>query len=59
MRAVGFLLLPAGWLLVLAAIALFPSPPARAAFVLVGIAVEGLGLALAFRSHLIAREEKE
>lgn len=59
MKAVGFLMLLAGWFLVLAAIALFASPPARAAFVLVGIAVEGLGLGLAFRSHLVAREEKE
>jgi hypothetical protein len=59
MKTGGFLMLLAGWFLVLAAIALFPSPPARAGFVLVGIAVEGLGMALAFRSHLIAREEKE
>jgi hypothetical protein len=59
MKTVGFLLLLAGWLLVLAAIVLFPAPPARSVFVCVGIAVEGLGLALAFRSHLIPREEKE
>jgi hypothetical protein len=30
-----------------------------AAFVLAGVAVEALGLALAFRSHMIWREEKE
>lgn len=59
MKAVGFLMLLAGWLLVLAAIVLFSAPPARTAFVCVGIAVEGLGLAMAFRSHLIPREEKE
>ena len=59
MKAIGFLLLLAGWLLVLAAIVLFSAPPTRTAFVCVGIAVEGLGLALAFRSHLIPREEKE
>jgi len=59
MKAVGFLLLLAGWLLVLAAIVLFPAPATRTAFVCVGIAVEGLALALAFRSHLIPREEKE
>ena len=59
MKVVGFLLLLAGWFLVLAALALFASPPMRAGFVLTGMAVEGLGLALAFRSHLIPREEKE
>lgn len=59
MKAVGFLMLLAGWFLVLAAVALLASPPMRAAFVAAGIGVEGLGLALAFRSHLIPREEKE
>jgi hypothetical protein len=58
MNAVGFLMLVAGWFLVLAAIVLFASPPLRTAFVLAGIAVETLGLILVFRSHLIPREEK-
>ena len=58
MKVVGFLMLLAGWFLVLAAIVLFVAPPLRAAFVLAGIAVETLGLILAFRSHLIPREEK-
>ena len=58
MKAVGFLLLLAGWFLALAAIVLFASPPLRGAFVLAGIAVEALGLILAFRSHLIPRERK-
>jgi uncharacterized membrane protein YccF (DUF307 family) len=58
MKAVGFLMLLAGWLLVLAAIVLFAVPPLRAAFVLAGIAVETLGLILVFRSHLMPREEK-
>jgi hypothetical protein len=58
MKVVGFLLLLAGWFLVLAAIVLFAAPPLRAAFVLAGIAVEVLGLILAFRSHLNPREEK-
>ncbi len=58
MKVVGFLLLLAGWFLVLAAIVLFASPPLRTAFVLAGIAVEVLGLILAFRSHLNPREEK-
>jgi hypothetical protein len=58
MKVVGFLMLLAGWLLVLAAIVLFASPPLQASFVLAGIAVESLGLILAFRSHLIPREGK-
>ena len=58
MKVVGFLMLLAGWFLVLAAIVRLASPPLRAAFVLTGMAVEALGLILAFRSHLIPREEK-
>ena len=58
MKAVGFLMLLAGWFLTLAAIVMFAVQPMRAAFVVVGIAVEALGLMLAFRSHLIPREEK-
>jgi hypothetical protein len=58
MKAVGFLMLLAGWFLVLTAIVLFAAPPLRVAFVLAGVAVETLGLILVFRSHLIPREEK-
>lgn len=58
MKALGFLMLLAGWFLVLAAVVLFQAPLPRAAFVLMGLAVEALGLVLAFRSHLIPREEK-
>jgi hypothetical protein len=56
-KLVGFLLLLAGWLLVLAAIALLPRPGARAAFVIAGIAVEIIGMVLAARAHLARREE--
>jgi hypothetical protein len=58
MRAVGFLLLPAGWFLVLAAVVLFAGPASRAAFVFIGIAVQALGLVFFFRSHSIPRKEK-
>jgi hypothetical protein len=58
MKVVGFLMLLAGWFLTLAAIVMFAAQPMRVAFVLAGIAVEILGLLLAFRSHLIPREEK-
>ena len=50
----AMLLLVSGWGIVLAALALLPES-ARAAFVLAGVAIEGLGLALAFRAHLPAR----
>jgi hypothetical protein len=58
MKGVGFLMLLAGWFLVLGAIVIFPSPSLRSVFVLTGVALEALGLILAFRSHLIAREDK-
>jgi hypothetical protein len=58
MRLVGFLLLLAGWFLVLSALVLLAAPVSRAAFVFAGIAVEALGLILVFRSHSIPREKK-
>jgi hypothetical protein len=53
MKLAGFFLLVAGWAIVLAATALLAAT-ARTAFVLAGIGVEVLGLALAARSHRIA-----
>jgi hypothetical protein len=58
MKFLGFMLLVAGWLLVLAALVLLAAPALRVSFVLAGIGVEALGLTLAIRSHLIPREEK-
>jgi hypothetical protein len=58
MKVLSFMLLLAGWFLVLASIVLLPSPPSRAVFVFAGIGVEALGLILVFRSHAIPREEK-
>jgi hypothetical protein len=58
MRLVGFLLLLAGWFLVLSAVVLLAAPVSRATFVFTGIAVEALGLVLVFRSHSIPREKK-
>jgi len=55
MKIAGLFLLVAGWLLVLAAVVLLPPGAAQGAFVLAGIAVEALGLALAFRAHLPVR----
>ena len=47
--------MPAGFFLTIAAILLFPAPAPRTAFVLCGLAVEGLGLAVAVRGHMEAR----
>jgi len=59
MKLVGFLLLLAGWVLVLAAVVLLRAAPARTVFVLAGTGVEALGLALAFRSHLVLRGSRD
>lgn len=57
MKLVGFLLLLAGWFLVLAALVLLAAPLPRAAFVLAGVGVEMLGLFLVFRAHSTAGRE--
>jgi hypothetical protein len=59
MRLMGFLLLVAGWTLVLAALALLPFGPSQVSFVLVALGVEALGLTLAFRSHLIPGRDRK
>jgi hypothetical protein len=58
MKLVGFLLMLAGWFLVLTALEMLSAATPRALFVLAGIAVEALGLALVFRANL-ARPEVE
>jgi hypothetical protein len=58
MKLTGFLLLAAGWIIVLAAIALLPSGPAQNSFVLAALGVEALGLTLVFRAHLIPSRER-
>ena len=59
MKIAGFWLLLAGWALVLAAPVLLPAGSARAAFVLVGVAVEVLALVLIFRAHLLPHRRPE
>lgn len=59
MRLMGFVLLIAGWMLVLAALALLPFGPSQISFVLVALGVEAMGLTLVFRSHLIAGRERK
>jgi len=57
-KLAGFLLLLAGWLIVVAAMILLRTIPSQAAFVLAGVGVEVLGLVLAVRSHLTPRGER-
>jgi hypothetical protein len=52
MRLAGYLLLPTGWALVLAALILLVVPTSRTAFVMAGLGVEILGLVLLVRSHV-------
>ena len=58
MKVAGFLLLLTGWLLVLAALMMLRTMRAQSAFIIAGLAVELLGLVLAFRSHLAPRPER-
>ena len=57
MKVAGFLLLPTGGVLVLAAIALLPAAGPRGVFLLAGLGVEVLGLVLAARAHLTPKED--
>jgi uncharacterized membrane protein YccC len=51
MKILGFLLLVSGWAIVLTAVALLTRDVPRAAFVLAGMGVEIIGLALLVRAH--------
>ena len=57
MKYAGLLVMPAGFFLALAALVLFPDATRRALFVLCGLAVEVLGLAVAVRGQMPARGE--
>jgi hypothetical protein len=55
MKLAGFLLLLAGWGIVVSTLPLLPSLSMRTAFVLAGIAVELVGLGLVVRAHLVPK----
>jgi hypothetical protein len=59
MKLAGLLLLLAGWAIVVGAVALLPSAGGRVGFVLAGMVVELLGLALTVRAHLVLQMEGE
>ncbi len=52
MRLAGFLLMPAGWAIVVAAVALLPPGAWLPVFMLAGVGIEILGLAIAARSFV-------
>jgi uncharacterized membrane protein len=58
MKLAGFLLMPAGWVIVLTALILLTSGPSRGAFVLGGFGIELLGLVVAIRSHAASRSDE-
>lgn len=60
MKYAGLLVMPAGFFLSIAAILLFPaqSVAPRVAFVVCGLAVEAMGLAVAVRGHMEEIREK-
>jgi hypothetical protein len=51
MKLAGFLLLVAGWGIVLSAVAILAAPGQRTIFVLAGLAVEILGIGLMAYTH--------
>jgi hypothetical protein len=59
MKLAGFLLLLAGWVIVMAAFVLFASAPLGTLFVLLGAGVEVLGMTLVVRSHLVRHEVRK
>ncbi|HMD87137.1 MAG TPA: hypothetical protein VKO18_20800 [Terriglobia bacterium] len=59
MKITGFLLMPAGWFIVLAALVLLRAVPARNLFIAAGLGVEILGLVLFTRAHLPAKGGNE
>jgi hypothetical protein len=58
MKYAGLFVMPSGFFLTVAALILYPAPAPRAAFVLCGLAVEGLGLAVAVRGHMELRGDR-
>lgn len=55
MKYAGLLVMPTGFFLAIAALVLFPDPGRRSAFVVCGLLVEVLGLAVSVRGHMLDR----
>ena len=58
MKPLGFLLLIAGWIIVLSAVMLLSRGSSQVTFVLAGLAVELMGLIFFVRSHATLRGER-
>jgi hypothetical protein len=58
MKVAGFLLLLAGWGIVLSAAALLKPSAARSLFVVAGAGVEVMGLVLVVRSHIVPKGDR-
>ncbi len=59
MKLAGLLLLLAGWVLMLTAIALLASAASRGVFAFCGFGVETLGLVVLFRGHFVRHGDSE
>ena len=57
MKFAGLLVMPAGFFLAIAALILFTDSAQQLGFVISGLAVEGLGLGVAVRGHMLASRE--
>jgi hypothetical protein len=57
MKYAGLLVMPAGFFLSIAALVLFTDPAQRSVFVVCGLVVEFVGLAVAMRGHIAPRGE--
>ena len=55
MKIIGFLMLPAGWFLVVAALAMLRTFAAQSLFVAAGVGVEIMGLVLFTRAHMLVK----
>ena len=59
MKTLGFLILLAGWAIVLAALVLLAKEDARGAFIFAGLGVEITGLVLVIRAHMPLRGSED
>jgi hypothetical protein len=59
MKIIGFLMMPAGWFLVLAALVLLRAFVAQYLFIVAGVGVEIMGLVLFTRAHLAPKRGRE
>ncbi len=59
MKIIGFLMLPAGWFLALAALALLRSFTSQNLFVFAALGVEIMGFVLFTRAHMVPKRGRQ